>query len=100
MTLEHSGWSTNQGFFCDRYFVDETKTDYEIWWKNKTTSKQLSPFENLTADFNNDGDVYTEFGAWFEGKYGGRDWYTPQNLLQLILDGEAGIKGITRAKEG
>lgn len=98
MILEHSGWSQERGWFCDKYNIDTTRTDYEIHWKNGTVCKQATPFENRTADFNNDGDVYTEFGCWFEGVYGGRDWYTPQNLLSLVLEGEAEILGIKEVK--
>ena len=97
MIVEHGGWSQERGFFNDRYFVDETKTDYEIHWKSGVICRQTTPFELVTADWNNDNDVYSEFGANFEGKWGyGRAWYTPQNLLGLILDGEAEIPGIDK----
>lgn len=96
MIVEHSGWSQERGWFCDKYFLDETKTDYEIHWKDGRISKQLSPFEAVTADWNCDGDVYEEFGANFESRYAGRDWWTPYHLLDLILDDEATIPGIKK----
>lgn len=96
MRVDHSGWSQERGFFNDKYFVDEAKTDYEIHWKNGKVCKQLYPFESAYRDWNNDGDEYELFGAVFEGYYGGREHYTPQNLLRLILDGEATIPGIKK----
>ncbi len=96
MILSHEGWSQERGWFKDKYFFDETKTDHTIHWKNGKVCKQESTFKNLTADFNNDGDVYTEFGCWFESVYTSREWWTPQNLLSLILEGEATIPGIKK----
>jgi hypothetical protein len=96
MILEHSGWSQERGCFKDKFFFDETKTDHEIHWKNGKICKQETPFENVTADWNCDGDVYEEFGANFESQYAGRDWWTPQNLLSLVLEGEAIIPGIKK----
>ena len=98
MIIEHSGWSQEQGWFCDKYSIDTTRTDHEIHWKNGRVCKQESEFKNLTADFNNDGDVYVEFGCWFESVYAGREWWTPQNLLSLILEGEATIEGIVKVR--
>ena len=97
MQLEHSGWSQERGWFCDKYNVDTiTGTPHEIHWKNGKVCKQITQFETVTRDWNNDGDVYAEFGAMFEGFYGGRDWYTPQGLLSLVLEGEADVPGIRR----
>lgn len=95
MQLTHEGWSQERGWFQDKYNIDTTRVDHEIHWKNGTVCKQVTPFEVVEADWNCDGDVYSEFGANFESKWGaGRDWYTPQNLLGLMLDGEAIILGI------
>ena len=96
MQLEHSGWSQERGWFQDKYNIDTTRTDHEIHWKNGRISKQTSPFQIAEADWNCDGDVYEEFGANFESKYSGRAWYTPQDLLSLMLDGEAIILGIKK----
>ena len=98
MQLEHSGWSSERGWFQDKYNIDTTRTDHEIHWKNGQVCKQESPFQSMTADFNNDGDVYTEFGCWFESVYAGREWWTPQNLLSLVLEGEATINGIVKVR--
>ena len=89
--------SQERGFFCDKYEIDTTRTDHEIHWKNGMVCKQTTPFRTVEADWNCDGDIYSEFGANFEGKWGyGRDWYTPQNLLDLVLDDEAEVPGIRR----
>ena len=96
MIVEHSGWSQERGWFCDKYDIDTARTDHEIHWKNGRVCKQETPFQVVEADWNCDGDVYSEFGANFEGFYGGRDWWTPQSLLDLILEGEAVIPGIKK----
>ena len=96
MIIENSGWSQERGWYCDKYFFDETKTDHEIHWKNGKICKQESPFQRVTADWNCDGDVYSEFGANFESKYAGREWHTPQGLLSLMLDGDAVIPNIKK----
>ena len=96
MQLTHEGWSQERGWFQDKYNIDTTHTDHEIHWKNGKVCKQESPFQVVTADWNCDGDVYSEFGAYFESKYAGREWYTPQNLLGLILEDEATVSGIKK----
>ena len=96
MQLFNEGWSQERGWFQDKYNIDTTRTDHEIHWKNGKVCKQLYPFEVAEHDWNNDGDVYKLFGAIFEGLYGGRDHYTPQGLLSLMLEGEAEIPTIRR----
>lgn len=96
MQLTHQGWSEEKGYFQDKYNIDTISENLEIRWGNGTISKQISPFQIVEADWNCDGDVYEEFGAYFEGKYGGRDWHTPQGLLRLVLDDEAIVKGIRK----
>ena len=95
MILEHSGWSQERGWFCDKYSMNTTLTDHEIHWKDGRICKQLTPFETVERDWNCDGDVYSEFGAMFEGRYG-REWWTPYHLLGLIVDGEAEIPSIKK----
>ena len=99
MILEHSGWSQERGWFCDTYNMDTTRTDHEIHWKNGKVCKQTSPFRRVEADWNCDQDVYEEFGANFESKYAGTEWWTPQNLLNLMLEGEAVIPGIKEVEK-
>ncbi len=98
MQLTHEGWSQERGWFQDKYNIDTTRTDHEIHWKNGKVCKQESPFIVVDADWNNDGEIYTEFGATFESPYAGREWHTPQGLLSLMLEGEATIPGIKEVK--
>ena len=98
MILRRSGWSQERGFFEEKYEIDTARTDHEIRWSNGKVCKQLYPFTTTERDWNNDGDVYELFGAVFEGLYGGREHYTPQNLLRLILDGDAEIPGIKEVR--
>ena len=97
MRLTHEGWSQEKGRFQEHYDIDTSRTDHEIHWKNGTVCKQISPFHTATCDWNCDGDVYPEYGAHFESYYGaGRDWYTPLELLSLMLDEKAVIPGLTK----
>ena len=96
MKLEHSGWSQERGYFCDKYEIDTTRTDHEIHWKNGKVCKQVGSFQTVTADWNNDSDVYSEFGANFESPFAGREWHTPQGLLSIMLDGDAVIPSIKK----
>ena len=96
MIVEHSGWQLNRGWFNDKYFVDEKRRDYVIRWKNGTESKQTYGFSIEERDWNWDGDVYELLVAGFEGLYGGTDWYTPESLVNLVIEGEATIEGIKK----
>ena len=96
MQIIHEGWSQERGCFKDVYEIDTTREDHEIRWKNGKVCKQVSPFQTVEADWNCDGDVYVEFGANFESQYAGRDWYTVENLLYLMLECEAIIPGIKK----
>ncbi len=96
MQLTHEGWSQERGWFQDKYNIDTTRTDHEIHWKRGFVAKQMTPFSVETRDWNYDGEIYSEFGAYFQGFYGGNVWYTPENLLSLILDGEADVPGIKK----
>ena len=98
MQLTHEGWSQERGWFQNKYNIDTTRADHEIHWKDGKVCKQTTPFEIVEADWNCDGDVYKLFGANFESKYAGRDFYTPHELLDLILEGEAIIPGIKEVK--
>lgn len=98
MQLTYEGWSQERGWFQNKYNIDTTHTDHEIHWNSGIICKQTTPFQIITADWNCDGDVYPEFGAYFESKYVGREWWIPQNLLSLILEGEATVPGIKEVK--
>ena len=101
MYVNHSGWNTEYGSFSYNIFVDEKREDYEIHYKNGTVDKQDGPFQEVTADWNNDDDVYTQFGAWFREANGRGSFWTPEQLVQALVDSMEGsshvshIPGIT-----
>ena len=66
MNVIYSGWTEKHGSFHCNVFVDEKKTDYEIHFSNGRVMKQNSAFDVEVHDWNNDGDVYGQFGAWFQ----------------------------------
>lgn len=91
MNVTYAGWNIEHGcFHCD-IFVDETKTDYEIHYANGNIAKQTSPFDTVTTDWNNDGDVYSMFGAWFgevenDGKIHRSTFWSVEDLVQAAAD--------------
>ena len=86
MYVNYSGWNETHGSFYCNIFVDETRQDYAIEYGDGTIAKQMSPFRHVTADWNHDGDVYTQFGAWFKGLYGGNTFWTPEDLVRAAAD--------------
>lgn len=87
MYVNHSGWSADIGSFSCDIYIDENKKDYEIRYKDGSVDRQITPFEAVTNDWNNDGDVYTMFGAYFEhDSTGWRQFMTPENMVMLLLD--------------
>lgn len=92
MKVNHSGWSEKYGSFSYDIFIDEKKTDYEIHYKNGDVFKQENEFSFVTADWNCDDDVYTQFGANFtyynsNGEKNGRGFFTPQDMVSELVDG-------------
>lgn len=95
MKIEHSGWNIEHGSF--RYFieVDERKTDYEIRFRNGCVARQAETFHEVTADWNCDGDVYSQYGAFFdnfdsEGKRNGGTFWTPVEMVESLIRGREG----------
>ncbi len=89
MYVEYSGWTQEQGSFFCNIFIDATRQDYALVYGDDTVAKQISSFQEVTADWNNDGDVYTRFGAWFESPgYGGSSFMTPEEMVRAVLDGQ------------
>lgn len=91
MFVEHSGWTEELGAFHFKINFDETKNDFAIHFENGSIARQSSEFQYHTADWNHDGDVYTQFGAWFEyrdanGKFSGGEFFTPVDLVQFAID--------------
>lgn len=87
MLVNHSGWSEDIGSYSYNVYIDENRTDYEIHYADSSTDRQITPFEAVTNDWNNDGDVYTMFGAYFEhDSTGWRQFMTPASMVMLLLD--------------
>lgn len=69
------------------------KTDYEILFFSGKVYKQNTEFKSYTYDWNNDGDVYEQFGAFFEcynkdGAYDSRGIFlTPQDMVFMLVEG-------------
>lgn len=93
MKIDYSGWSENHGSYRFVIPFDERKTDHEVRFESGTCLRQCGPFQHVAADWNNDGDVYTEFGAYFvrydnDGTAcAGREWWTPDDLVAELIDG-------------
>jgi len=91
MKVNHSGWSEDRGYFSYDIFIDEKRTDYAIHYVNGDIARQVSPFHEVTRDWNNDDDVYTEFGALFQftdpnSQMVGRSFWTPVQMVQAAID--------------
>jgi len=91
MKVNYGGWKEGVGFFNHDIFVDENRRDYSIHFENGSVARQSSAFEEHTADWNCDGDVYTMFGAWFnyyapDGSSRGGAFHTPEDLVRFAVD--------------
>ncbi len=93
MLVNHSGRNERYGPFSYNVFVDEKRTDYEVRFASGKTLKQRTPFENFTYDWNNDGDVYEQFGAFFDlydqkGEFVQRwGFWTPEDMVFALIEG-------------
>lgn len=91
MIVEYSGWTASHGTFHCNVFVDENKKDYELHLKNGEVMKQSTEFHFSTHDWNNDGDIYTQFGAFFvhtdeQGGHNGGVFWTPEDMVFAIVE--------------
>jgi len=91
MYIDYSGWNKDRGSFHEKIFIDENKHDYVIQYNDGTVLQQSSGFDFQTADWNNDGDIYTQYGAWFneimpDGKPGHGEFWTPEDMVRAVID--------------
>ena len=86
MYVDYSGWTEKYGYFSCKVFIDETKQDYALVYGDGTVAKQSTPFTFVTADWNHDGDVYTQFGAWFDIESGSGEFYCVEDLVRAAAD--------------
>lgn len=93
MKIEVSGWSERFGTYRFVIPFDETRTDYVVRFESGRSLEQCGSFQHVTADWNCDGDVYTEFGANFIARdpdgsvRAGREFLTPDDLVADLIDG-------------
>lgn len=94
LTINVSGWKKGYGPYDLNLPFDDQKTDYQIHFKDGDHYAQESPFETKTCDWNNDGDIYPQYGAWFRGQDGRGEFFTPVELLRLVQENQAEIPGL------
>lgn len=94
LTINVSGWKKGYGPYDVNLPFDEQKTDYQIHFKDGERYAQVSPFETETHDWNNDGDVYPQYGAWFRSQNGRGEFFTPVDLLRLVQEKQAEVTGM------
>ena len=90
MHVEYSGWTKEKGTFSYTFYINEASTDYEIHYENGYIAKQTSEFKTFTYDWNHDGDVYPMFGAFFSSRLGGSDFFTPHELIDVLVGSHTG----------
>lgn len=92
MYVNHSGWMEKYGSFSYNIFVDEKRTDYVIEYASGKKLVQDGSFDNFTHDWNCDGDVYTQYGAFFQlydkdGKFARQGIFmTPENMVRELVN--------------
>ena len=96
--LNITGWNNVYGPYRFTVPFDDEKTDHEIRFADGSVSKQATAFGYETHDWNHDGDVYTQYGAWFRHEKGGADFFTPEQLLRLVADDDATVPGLNDPK--
>lgn len=89
-----AGWSKDLGAYNIDIPFDETREDYEVRFKDGSVSKQEGPFAEESHDWNNDGDIYPCYGAWFRGQDGRGEYLTPEIMVRLVMDSEAVVSGL------
>ena len=97
INIELTGWNILYGPYRFNTPFDDAKEDYEIHI-GSSIYRQVTPFHEETADWNSDGDIYTQYGAWFRGDDGGHDFFTPQQMVFCIAEGDFAVPGINDPK--
>ena len=93
-----AGWNEIYGPYRFTVPFDDKRRDYEVRFADGSTSTQKSAFDYVTRDWNCDGDVYAQYGAWFENDRAASDFFTPEQLVWLVADDDATIPGIRDPK--
>lgn len=95
LTINVSGWKKGYGPYSLNLPFNEQKQDYEIRFKDGICYVQESPFQTEAHDWNNDGDIYSQYGAWFREKGGRGEFFTPVDMLRLVQEDQAEIPGLS-----
>lgn len=95
MKVNHSGWREDIGPFEYDVEVDERKSDHVITYQSGRIARQMDKFDYHTYDWNCDGDVYTQFGAFFgifraDGSSAGRVFLTVEDIVFDLVKGVNG----------
>lgn len=98
-TVNVSGWSKDIGAYDVDVPFDDSRTDMEITFKDGETYRQESRFATEAHDWNNDGDTYPMFGAWFRNQQGRGEFFTPEVMMRMVMDGEAKVSGMNNPLE-
>lgn len=101
MQVNYSGWNEKLLRFDFTIDLDETRKDYEIHFKDGFVSKQSTPFDYVTCDWNHDGDVYCMYGAYFTSRFGGNVFWTPDEMVSALIESamEDGYRDTYRIRE-
>ena len=95
LEINVSGWHHAYGSYDLTIPFNDVKTYYEICYNDGTVLKQTRPFETVVRDWNNDGDVYPQYGAWFHDRSGYGEFLTPVDMMRLVIDEKAIIPGMS-----
>lgn len=93
LRINISGWNHAAGLFSIHVSFDDQRSDWSIIQASGRELKQVTGFESIVRDWNNDGDVYERYGAFFESPLG-REFLTPEDMVQLVIDEKAIIPGL------
>lgn len=93
MKIHHQGWNDTVGAFNSDVTIEETKCDYEILFANGMVYRQCTPFADYITNQDPTGTIHYKLGAYFDCN-GSREFFTPQELASLALNGYAVIPGL------
>ena len=93
MIIHHQGWNDAVGAFNCEVTLDESKSDYQIFFSDGMVSEQQTCFHHVTADWDRNDMPYAKMGAYFNCN-GENEFFTPLELVSLVLTGGADIPGL------
>lgn len=94
ISLNVSGWKKGLGSYDVDVPFDDERDDIEVRLRDGSVLRQEGFFAEESHDWNNDGDVYPIYGAWFRDQDGRGEFLTPETMMRLVMDGEAEVSGL------